>query len=175
MNDPQTTQIKNPSRRWTLAGIAAATVATIGAAGWHMKAHAHGPFGGPLGGRGWHGAMDPASAAKRIDAMTAWVLADIDATPEQRTRVANAFKAAANELLPLRQQHLQARRESLQLLAAPSIDRARLEKLRLDQMQLGETVSRRMLQAMMDAAEALDPAQRAQLAQRWQSRMERRG
>jgi protein CpxP len=164
-------QPARPTRRWTLGAIAAASVAAIGAAGWHFAAHAHGPG---RGGMGWHGAMDPATMGKRIEAMTAWMLADIDATPEQRTRVAAVFKAAAAELAPLRAQHQQARRESLQLLAAPTVDRARLESMRIQQMQLGDTVSRRMLQAVLDAAEALNPDQRARLVERWQARMQRR-
>jgi Spy/CpxP family protein refolding chaperone len=118
--------------------------------------------------------MDPESMNRRIDAMTGWVLSDIDVTPQQRERIAAVLKSAANDLRPLRETHVKARQESLQLLAAPVIDRARLETLRLDQMQLGETASRRMLQAMLDAAEVLDPAQRATLVDRWRQRMERR-
>jgi len=159
-------------RRWGLLGVAAAAVATVGAAAFtHRPAFAH---GSGFGGRGWHGSMDPEALSRRIDAMTGWVLADIDATPEQKDRVASVIKGAANDLRPLRELHMQARKESLQLLAAPTIDRARLEKLRLDQMQLGETASRRMLQAMMDAAEVLNPEQRAKLVERWQQRMARR-
>jgi Spy/CpxP family protein refolding chaperone len=162
------------SRRWTLAGLAAVTVAAIGtagAAGWHARAHAH---GGHFMGGGWHGDMDPETVGRKIDAMAGWVLADVDATPEQRARVAAAFKSAAADLLALRERHRQARAESVRLLAAPEIDRARLETLRIDQMQLGETVSRRMLQAVIDAAEVLDPAQRAELARRWEERMRHR-
>lgn len=162
------------SRRWTLAGLAAASIAAIGtagAAGWHARAHAH---GGHFMGGGWHGDVDPEKIGRKIDAMAGWVLADVDATPEQRARVAAVFKSAAADLLLLREQHRQARAESLRLLAAPEIDRARLEALRVDQMQLGETVSRRMLQAVVDAGEALDPAQRAELARRWEERMRHR-
>jgi Spy/CpxP family protein refolding chaperone len=84
-------------------------------------------------------------------------------------------KAAANELAPLRQRHVEARRKSLELLAQPTIDRAQLEALRVEQMQLGDTVTRRMLQATLDAAEVLSPDQRAKLVERWRQRRARRG
>lgn len=158
-------------RRWTIAGLAAGTIALAGAA-WHGHARAH---GGPFGRHGWDGPMDPESMSRRIDAMVAWALADIDATPEQRARIAAIAKAAANELAPLRERHRDARRRSLELLAAPTIDRVQLEALRVEQMQLGDTVTRRMLQALLDAAEVLDARQRALLVQKWRERRQRRG
>lgn len=156
----------NLSRRWTIAAAAAAAVAVAGAAlSWHGHARAHGPGYGPQMRGGWE-QMDPEAMSKRIEAMTARRLADVDATPEQKSRITAIMQAAANDLSPLRGQGRELRRKSMELLAAPSIDRAQLEALRTQQMQLGEAVSRRMLQAMMDSAEVLTPEQRAKLAER---------
>ena len=161
----------NRLRRWTIAGAAVAAAAGIASAiGWQGHAHAHGRG---FGHHGWHNA-DPATMSRKLDAMVAWVLSDIDATPEQRERVATILKGAVNDLAPLRQTHLTARRESVQLMAAPTIDKARLEALRVQQMQLGDSASRRMLQAITDAAEVLNPDQRARLIGKWSERMERR-
>lgn len=152
------------SRRWTIAGIAAAAVAIAGAAlSWHGRAHAFGPGDRALGG--WE-QVDPETRDRRIEAMTAFRLADIDATPEQNSRIAAIMKAAAAELAPLRGQGRELRRQMGQALAAPDIDRARLEALRVQQSQLRDTVTRRMVQARADAAEVLTPAQRARLAER---------
>jgi Spy/CpxP family protein refolding chaperone len=157
-------------RRWTLAGIAAATVAVVGAGlSWHGHAQAHG-FGGRHGG--WE-QMDPEAMSRRIEAMVAFRLADVDATPEQKARITTIMKAAANDLSSLRGQGRDLRRKSMELLAAPTIDRAQLEVLRVQQSQLHETVSRRMLQAFADAAEVLSPEQRAKLAERMQRRHRR--
>lgn len=162
----------NAKRRWTIAGLAAGTIALTGAA-WYGHARAH---AGPFGRHGWHGPMDPESMGRRIDAMVAWALADIDTTPDQRARIATIAKAAANDLAPLRERHRDARRKSLELLAAPAIDRAQLEALRVEQVQLGDTVTRRMLQALLDAADVLNAEQRALLVQKWRQRREgRRG
>ena len=161
------------SRRWTLAAIAAASVAIAGAAlAWHGHAHAQGPGHGHHMHGGWE-QMDPEVMGKRIEAMTALRLAEIDATTEQKSRIAAIMKAAANDLSPLRGQGRDLRRKSMQLLAAPTIDRAQLEAVRAQQIQLHETASRRMLQARADAAEVLTPEQRAKLAERMQRRFQR--
>ncbi len=166
----QTKTSSTSYRRWTLAGIAAATVAVAGAGlSWHGHANAKGfGFGGRHGG-GWE-QMDPEVMSKRIEAMVAYRLADIDATPEQKSRITAIVKGAANDLSSLRGQGRDLRRKSMELLTAPTIDRAQLEALRVQHSQLRETVSRRMLQAMADAAEVLTPEQRAKVAERMQRR-----
>jgi len=172
---PAASAASKRTRRWTVFGLGIASLAAAGALAAPRHAHAS-PLG--FGGHGhgfggWHGGMgdmDPAAFARRIEAMVAFALADIDATPEQRDRIAAILKGAANDLQSSRKQHFQARRQSMELLAAPTIDRAQLEKLRVEQMQLAESASRRMLQAMMDSAEVLTTEQRAKLAERFQRR-----
>jgi protein CpxP len=165
---PAAAAASSKPRRWVIAGLATATVAALGATlTWHDRAQAHGPM---MGGFGWGGgSADPAVTGKRIDGMVQWMLADIDASDDQRTKIATILKAAANDLAPLRQQHMQARRTTMQLLAAPTIDRAQLESIRVQQIQLADTATRRMTQAMADAAEVLNSDQRAKLVAKWQS------
>jgi Spy/CpxP family protein refolding chaperone len=165
-------------RRWTLAGLGFASVAAIAAlgTGWHAKAHAFGPGAhGGFMGRGFGGAMDPEAMGRRLDAMVSFMLADIDATDDQKSRISTIAKQAAADLAPLRKVHMDARQKSVALLTQPTIDRAQLETLRAQQMQLGDTVSRRMLQAIADAAEVLNADQRAKLGQKWQARHGGRG
>jgi Spy/CpxP family protein refolding chaperone len=158
-------------RRWMIAALAAASIAAVGATmSWHDRAEARGPM---MGGPGFGlegGPVDPAVMGKRIDAMVQWMLADIDATDDQRAKIATILKGAANDLAPLRAQHRDARRSTMQLLAAPTIDRAKLEAIRVQQMQLADTATRRMTQAIADAAEVLNPDQRAKLITKWQQR-----
>lgn len=164
-------------RRRALAGLAAVSVAALGAASMQREAYA-GPMGfGHHGPGSWHGGMgpmgpmDPASMGKRIEAMVAFMLADIDVTPEQRERIVAIAKGVATDMESNREQHMKLRRESLQLFAAPTIDAAALEKLRAEQMKLGEAASRRMLAAMIEGAKVLTPEQRAKLVERRQRRM----
>jgi periplasmic protein CpxP/Spy len=160
--------VASQPRRWLIAGLATASVAVIGATlGWQDRALAQSPMMDGAFGFG-HGSSDPAVQAKKIDAMVQWMLADINATDDQRTKISTILKAAANDLAPLRQQHMQARRTTMQLLSAPTIDRAQLESIRVQQMQLADTATKRMTQAMADSAEVLNPDQRVKLVAKWQ-------
>ena len=165
---PAAAAVGSKPRRWVIAGLATAAVAAVGATlSWHDGAQAHGPMMGHGFGFGG-GPIDPAAMGKRIDGMVQWMLADIDATDDQRTRIATILKGAANDLAPLRTQHMQAHRTAMQVLAAPTIDRAQMESIRVQQMQLADTATRRMTQALADAAEVLNSDQRAKLIAKWQ-------
>lgn len=147
-------------RRWLFAG--AGLFAALGAlftanrvrAGWGGHHH-------------WHGAVDPESAGKRAEGMVNWVLSEVDATPEQKARVSAIARETVRDLMPLREQHRAARREAAALLSAQAIDRDALEGLRAEQLARADEASRRIVQAMADAAEVLDPGQRARLAEHY--------
>lgn len=173
MNEHTSINPAGKTRRWWIAGASAATIAALGAAfSWHGQADAHGMGRGFM--HGPMGSMDPQALGQRVEAMVQWMLADVDATPEQRSKITAIAKGALNDLAPLRAKHREARRATVQLLAAPTIDRAAIERIRIEQMQLAETTSRRMTQALMDAAEVLNPEQRAKLAANWENRRRHR-
>lgn len=165
-----------PLRRRVFGALAAGAAAIGVSLAFHRAAHAHGPdHRGRFmrGSMGPLGPMDPETMGRRIDAMVAYALADVDATVEQRSRIGAIVKAAANDLMPLRQQHRDARKQMADLFVAPTPDRGRFEALRVSQMQLGDTFTRRASQALMDVAEVLTAQQRATLAQKWQRRHSR--
>ena len=179
MNSTQKPGSTNQTRRWTLAGIAAAsTAAVVGGLALHRPAnamggpgmHGHGGRGfGPWGHEGF--GADPETANRRIEAMVSWMLADVDATAEQKARIAAIVKKASGEMMPMRKRHMEARKQSIALLSAATIDRAKLETLRAEQLQLGETTSKLMLQSMIEGAEVLTPEQRVKIAAKWQRPM----
>lgn len=141
-------------------------IALVAAAG-AMAAVSASPAGAP-GHFGFHGgahvaAMDPAAADRHIQQFLNQALAD--GTPEQKAAVAAIFKAAMADLRPIHQQLREGHARAHRLLAAPAIDRAALEELRVQQMQQMDAASKRMLAAIEDAAEVLTPAQRAKLAE----------
>lgn len=164
-------QVHVPLRARTAAGALALALGAAVAVMPALPAHAT-PAGPMRGGPGWGMGMDadPVAQGKRIEAMVAYRLADVDATPEQRERIAGIWKGATNDLQANRKSRFEARQQAMTLLAAPTIDKAALEKLRVEQMQLADASSRRMLQAMVDSAEVLTPAQRAKLAEKRQQR-----
>lgn len=173
MNERQSNQTvtkPNTKRRWAIAGIGGALAAGL------ITLTAFGN-GGP-GGHGHHGhrghgmmsEMSPEEAGKRIDKTVNWVLDDIGATAEQKQRVAQIAKEAAQELMPMRTQHKAARGRAVELLSQPTIDRAAIEQLRAEELQLGEAASKRIAKAIADAAEVLTPEQRVKLATEWKKR-----
>lgn len=159
---PESPAAPQSSRRRWFTGLAA--LGGLGLVAAQVSAHAWGR----------HGALDPEERSRRLDYRIGRLVRDVGGTPEQKQRLVAIAAAAMTELRPLREQALQARLRSLQLLAAPVIDRAALEQQRLLQIQSLDARSRRTAQAMADAAEVLTPEQRAQVAARMQSRMQRR-
>jgi protein CpxP len=163
-----TTQIpssgQKPRRRFFKRAAIATLIGGI-AAGIGIKAFAHGGFGGRCGGF-MAGPLDPARVDERLDRVLKHLYVEIDATDEQKQKLAPIVKQAAKDLLPLRERMHDARRKALDLLTQDRIDRAAIESLRAEQLQLAEQASTRIAGALADAAEVLTPAQRKELAQR---------
>jgi protein CpxP len=166
-NTPQTSGSEQKPRRRFFRRAAIATLIGGIAAGIGLKAFAQG------GGYGcWHrggfmaGPLDPARVDEHLERMLKHVYVEIDATEEQKQRLAPIVKQAARDLLPLRERMHDARRKALELLTQDRIDRAAIETLRAEQLQLAEQASTRIARALADAAEVLTPAQRKELAAR---------
>ena len=152
-----------------LAAIIALVVAlSAGLIGGYVgKSFAHGPMGGGFGGpMAMTGDIDPARIDAQIERMTKHLASEVNASAEQRDKIAAIGKAAAKDLLPLRTRLQDARKQAAALASAPTVDRAALEKLRAEQMALMDTVSKRVTQAMADAGDVLTPAQRQKIAER---------
>ncbi len=89
-----------------------------------------------------------------------------DASTEQKQKINAIAQKTADDIFALRAKHLEARKQVIDTLAAPTVDRAKLETLRADQMKLAETATKRVTDAVADIADVLTPAQRADLGQR---------
>ncbi|MEO8718829.1 MAG: Spy/CpxP family protein refolding chaperone [Burkholderiales bacterium] len=154
-------QTQNPVRR-RFFRFAAAGAALAGLSGLAWKAAAHG------GRRG--GPIDPARMEQHIDRMLKHLYVEIDATPAQQQKLEPIVKQASKELMPLREQVREARRQGMELLSAPSIDRAAIERLRVEQIGAADEASKRFVRALSDVAEVLTPEQRKIVAARMQRR-----
>ena len=109
---------------------------------------------------------DPARMDERVDRMVRHFAVETDATPEQQQKLSAIAKAAAKDIVPMREQLNKARGQAVELLKAPNVDRAAIERLRSEQLQLADTVSKRITLAMGDVAEVLSPQQRQKIAGR---------
>jgi periplasmic protein CpxP/Spy len=152
-------------KRAAIATLVGGIAAAIG-----IKAFAQG--GGYCG---WHrggfaaGPLDPAQVDEHLDRMLKHLYVEIDATDEQKQKLAPIVKQAAKDLLPLREKLQTAHKQAIELLTRDAIDRAAIEALRAEHLQLAEQASRRVTQVLADVAEVLTPAQRKQIAERMES------
>lgn len=139
---------------WRLAA-AALVLAVAGGAAQMAQAMpgghgGHGGHGGPHGGgMMMHGRM----------------LQSVGATSDQQTRIHDIMKAARDDVRKLHEGAGDLRAQGAQLLAAPTIDARAVEALRVKRLALHDAVSKRMTQAMLDAAAVLTPEQRAKMAE----------
>ena len=75
----------------------------------------------------------------------------------------------------MREKVMSARQRGRVLLTQPSIDRAAIEALRVEQIALADAASKRFTQALGDVAEVLTPEQRRKIDDRLTEMRERRG
>lgn len=151
--------------------VVAAVLVATGLVGFGIGKAASGHFGHRFGhGFGMHRTLDADAIIRQTDAGVGRVLGKVDASAEQKTKVADITKAAIKDLLPLRDTHTAVRDKLAAALKAEKIDRAQIEQLRTEELALAETLSKRAAQALADMADVLSPAQRAKLVERWQQR-----
>jgi periplasmic protein CpxP/Spy len=167
----------SPRRFWRRAGYAAVLL-TAGAVSGILLYQSAGAWaqGGPMGhpaifamhgGPGFGGGfLMPSRLEWAIDR----ALWSVDATTEQRKKITAIAERAADDLFALRDEHIAGRKQIGDALAAPTIDPAKVEALRLSQMKLADTASQRVTAALVEAAEVLTPTQRADLARRMEAR-----
>jgi Spy/CpxP family protein refolding chaperone len=158
-------------RRKFFGGLAlGGLLGTLAATSFNLWANEQGPEGG-WHGRGWcrghggTGSLTPEERAARADHMTERMLSRLDATPEQKTRIKAIVQDAVKDLGQVREEHLKNRQAFMDALKQPSVDRAALKQVRTAEMQLAESASDRLVNAIADAADVLTPEQRGKLAE----------
>jgi Spy/CpxP family protein refolding chaperone len=156
---PPAAPAAKPRRRWFRRIALGSALAIVAAGiGWKIGAHHH----------GWHNhrAIDPERMDARLERMLGRFYSRIDATEAQKQKLGPIVKTAVKDLLPARDRLRATRRQAVELLNAETVDRAAIERLRAEQLRLADDASKRLTQAIGDAAEVLTPAQRKDLAAR---------
>ena len=118
---------------------------------------------GPGFWRGGPASFDPARLEARADRMVRHAAVELGANADQQEKLSTIVKAALKDILPVREKLLAARKQGRELLTADKIDRAALEKLRAEQIATHDAASKRLVQALADAADVLTPEQRKKL------------
>ena len=95
---------------------------------------------------------------------------EIDATAEQQEKLRGIVNSAIKDLLPMREKVQAARQRAHDLFTQPSVNRAAIDAFRTEQMALADAASKRIAQALGDAAEVLTPEQRRKIDNLLQTR-----
>jgi Spy/CpxP family protein refolding chaperone len=93
-------------------------------------------------------------------------LDSVGANAAQEAKVHDIIAAKFTEIAPDPKQHEAMRKQALDLLAAPTIDRTAVEKLRADAVANFDAKSKLVVGGILDIADQLTPAQRTELAAR---------
>ena len=101
------------------------------------------------------------------------MLDGIGATEAQRAQIKQIMQAAATDLKPQHEAGRALRDKGMQIFAAPTVDAAAAESVRQQMQAQHDLVSKRMLQAMLDASKVLTPEQRAKIAENMKNRADR--
>ena len=90
----------------------------------------------------------------------------IDATAEQEEKIWAIVDGVRGEVRPMMRGFRDSREQLVEILKAPTIDRAAVEKLRAERIAAVDQASQKVATALVDVAEVLTPEQRAKLALR---------
>jgi len=175
MSDSNPAPVTDSQRRWRwarrslIAGGVALALAVPAAWVAHGQARHHGMGfmrGAPV---------DLETAQEWLAVFVRQTLRKLEATPEQHARIQSIAERALADLYPLRERQREGRVAALTLLSTERIDPAAAEQLRAQQIALHEQASKRIMQAVLEAAEVLTPTQRDQLAKEIAARRWRHG
>jgi periplasmic protein CpxP/Spy len=165
-------QGRRPRRRIVIAAallaVAAAGAFASTSAGHRALAHIPGIEAAAAPFEDWRnglfdGVLETVVEA-RADRMVRHLAIEIDATAEQQDKLRAIVHDAIKDLMPYREKIMAARGTARDLLTRDTVDRAAIEKFRTDMLATHDAVSKRLVQAVADAAEALTPEQRRKIA-----------
>jgi Spy/CpxP family protein refolding chaperone len=120
-------------------------------------------------GPGWRDGMRLAFAQRAVSR----ALDSIGASAAQEAKIHDIVAARFAELGPNPDERAAVRKQALDLLAAPTIDRAAVEKMRLDAVARFDAKSKTVVAGLLDIADQLTPEQRTKLAAHIEAMAER--
>ena len=115
-------------------------------------------------------AVDPAKFQQRIEKRVDKALSGTTATAEQKTKVTAILQAAFTDLKGTRAQRVEVRKSLEAAMSAPTIDPAKIEQIRAEQVKMMDDSSKRFTKALIDAGNVLNAEQRQAFFKVWNER-----
>lgn len=158
-----------PHHGGPMAGPAAAAPgADMQPGGRHMMMRTMGMGHGPMA----HGPMAPGMQPGTM--VHERMLDRVGASAEQKTKIREIYRAAHADIAKTHEAQRDLHRQMAALMTAPQVDAAAAEALRQKMSAGHDAVSKRMLQAQLDAGAVLTPEQRQKLSAHMAQRRELR-
>jgi len=123
--------------------------------------------GMPAFARADGGSVDPAKFQQGIEKRVEKALNGTDASQDQKKQIVGILKAAFADMKPLHAQRTENRAAMRAALEAPTIDPAKIEQIRVDQMKIADESSKRFTKALTDAGNVLNANQRQAFFKTW--------
>ncbi len=126
--------------------------------------------GAPAFARSEGANVDPAKFQQRIEKRVDKALNGTDATQDQKKQVAGILQAAFKDMKPLHDRRVENRKAMRAAMEAATIDPAKIEQIRQDQMKVADESAKRFTKALTDAGNVLNASQRQAFFKVWGER-----
>ena len=111
-----------------------------------------------------HMGWQPGHRLAMLQGVVQKALDSVGASSAQEAKVHDIIAAKFTEIAPNPEEHDAMRKQALELLSAPTIDRAAVEKMRADVVAKFDAKSKAVVGGLLDIADQLTPPQRTALA-----------
>lgn len=148
-------------RSWLMLALPLAGLLTVSAAYANTDASA-----GPGSGEGHHRGHGRGRGGdgERMGFRMHRLLGAAGASDAQKTQIKAIFVALRPQMQTLRTERMKVHKQIAQALAAPTVDPAAVERLRLQQVKLADQSSALMTQGLVKASQVLTPEQRQKVS-----------
>lgn len=123
--------------------------------------------GAPAFARGDGMSPDPAKFQERIEKRVDKALNGTDATQDQKKQITGILQAAFKDMKSLHDKRAENRKAMRAAMEAATIDPAKIEQIRQDQMKVADESSKRFTKALIDAGNVLNAQQRQAFFKTW--------
>lgn len=128
--------------------------------------------GAPAFARADGAGLDPAKFQQRLEKRVDKALDGTTATQDQKKKITEILQAAFTDVKGMRAQRAEIRKALTEAMSAPTIDVAKVDQIRTQQMKLMDDGSKRFTKALIDAGNVLNVDQRQAFFKKWSERFE---